>query len=316
MYSTTTLAKNSRFTGKNLGTHQLLDQAARKILNEHLPSEYYFPSSKEILQFEGARGPDCLKRKSPDDDDPTHMFDEDEGRELYQQIFDHFYNLVDALRKGDKIRASFETAWMSHKITDSLTPAHHFPLSEAREELMSNKEFVKIFGEPIKGIMHGRTLPETVRNNWLYWGAGGYFSKHVAYEYGVAIIAATMPKRQLLPKMHHLEFYQVDVKKVLHDSLVKVQAEGMYNKFRTKGWTQDLALHTKSMLLPEIVRALALTYFAAAEMAYHLNGVEWQELRVDDKENRKNSQQAQKKAGKTPKNLVKAQRKVVKSNGK
>lgn len=282
MYSTTTLAKNSRFTGKHLGTHQLLDQAARKVLAKHLPSDCYFPSSKEILQFEGARGPDCLKRKSPDDDDPTHMFDEDKGRELYRQIYDHFYNLVQALRDGDKIRASYETAWMSHKITDSLTPAHHFPLSEAREELMSNKEFVKVFGEPIKGIMHGRTFPETVRNNWLYWGAGGYFSKHVAYEYGVLLIAATMPKRQFIPEIDDAEFNHVDVKKVLHDSLIKVQAKGMYNQFRVQGWTQDLALHTKEMLLPEMVRALSLVYYAAAEMAYGLNGVEWQEITVDD----------------------------------
>ncbi len=245
---------------------------------KHLPEQYYFPSGDEILQFEGARGPDCLKRKSPDDDDPTHMFDEDEGKELYAQIYSHFYNLVQALRSGDKIRASFETAWMSHKITDSLTPAHHFPLSEARAELMSNKEFVKVFGEPIKGIMHGRTLPETVRNNWLYWGAGGYFSQHVAYEYGVALIAATMPKKHFLPEIADEEFYQVDVKKVLHDSLIKVQAEGMYNQFRCKGWTQDLARHTRDMLLPEIVRALSLVYYAAAEMAYELNGVEWHDL--------------------------------------
>lgn len=278
MYSTTTLAKNSHFTGKYLGTHQLLDQAARKILAQQLPEGYYFPSSKEILQFEGARGPDCLKRKSPDDDDPTHMFDEDEGRELYGQIYGHFYNLVQALRDGDRTRASFETAWMSHKITDSLTPAHHFPLSEARAELMSNKEFVKIFGEPIKGIMHGRSLPETARNNWLYWGAGGYFSQHVAYEYGVAIIAATMPKRLLLPEIAPAEFRQVDVKQVLRTSLGKIQAEDLYKQFRTKGWTHELARYTRDMLLPEIVHALSLVYYAATEMAYGLNGVKWRDL--------------------------------------
>lgn len=268
MYSTTTLVKNSRLTGKLVGTHQLLDQAARKILMQHLPAWYYFPTTKEILHFEGVRGPDGLKRKSPDEDDPTHMFEDDDGAALYRQILDHYYNLVQALKRRDDVRAAFETAWMSHKIVDSLTPAHHFPLSEAKEELMSNKEFVKIFGEPIKGIMHGQSLPETVRNNWLYWGAGGYFSKHIAYEYGVALIAAALPRKSLLPEMADSEFQELDVEQILRRSLKKVQAKQMYNRFRQEGWTTDLAYDTRDLLLPEMVRALSLTWHAACVAAY------------------------------------------------
>ena len=79
MYSTTTLAKNSKLTGKLVGTHQQLDQAARKLLAKHLPRGRYFPNIKEIRHFSGALGPDGLKRKSPDDDDPSHMFDGENG---------------------------------------------------------------------------------------------------------------------------------------------------------------------------------------------------------------------------------------------
>lgn len=271
MYSTTTLVKNSKLTGKLVGTHQQLDQAARKVLAKHLPRGKYFPSSKEILHFEGARGPDGLKRKSPDEDDPSHMFDEDNGAQLVQQILDHHYNLVQALRNRNDIRAAFEAAWMAHKITDGLTPAHHFPLSEAKDELMSNKEFVKIFGEPIKGIMHGRTMAETARNNWLYWGAGGYMSKHVAYEYGVAIIAAAIPQRKIIPEVGKAEFQYVDPKKAFYESLSRVQAPKMYDTFRRDGWATDLALETKNLLLPEIVRAIALIWYSAAEEAYGLH---------------------------------------------
>ena len=96
MYSTTTLAKNSKFNGKLVGTHQLLDKAARKLLAKHLPRGKFFPASQDILQFEGARGPDGLKRKSPDQDDPSHMFGENNGADLIQQIMDHRYNLVQA----------------------------------------------------------------------------------------------------------------------------------------------------------------------------------------------------------------------------
>ncbi len=271
MYSTTTLVKNSKMSGKLVGTHQLLDKAARKVLAKHLPRGRFFPSSKEILQFEGARGPDGLKRKSPDDDDPSHMFGDDNGAELWQQIADHRHNLVQALKKHDEVRAAFEAAWMAHKITDSLTPAHHFPLSEAKEELMSNKEFIKIFGEPIKGIMHGRSALETARNNWLYWGAGGYMSKHVGYEYGVAVIAAALPERTIMPHVNSEDFCLVEPKKVLYEAIDRLQVATMYDQFRRDGWTVDLAMVTKNQLLPEIVRVIALLWYSAAEEAYGLH---------------------------------------------
>lgn len=268
MYATTTLVKNSKLSGRVIGTHQQLDQIARKVLTRHLPKGKYFPTAKEILYFEGSRGPDGLKRKSPDDDDPSHMFDGEHKEGLKRQIFDHHYNLVQALKKSDAVRAAFEAAWLAHKVTDALTPAHHFALSEAKDELMSNKEFVKIFGEPIKGIMHGNNLAETARNNWLYWGAGGHMSKHIAYEYGVTIIAAALPQKSLMPRMGRSEFREVDPKKVLKDALSRMDVPGMYARFRNEGWTTELALETKNTLLPEIVRAIALMWYAAVEEAY------------------------------------------------
>lgn len=271
MYSTTTLVKNSKLNGKLVGTHQLLDQAARKLLAKHLPRGKFFPTSKEILQFEGARGPDGLKRKSPDEDDPSHMFGEDQGADLVQQIMDHRHNLIQALKKRDQVRAAFEAAWMAHKVTDSLTPAHHFPLSEAKEELMSNKEFVKIFGEPIKGIMHGRSALETARNNWLYWGAGGHMSKHVGYEYGVAVIAAALPQRSIMPQVSAEEFCLVEPKKVLYEAIDRLRVRAAYEQFRQDGWTVDLAMATKNQLLPEIVRVIALLWYSAVEEAYGLH---------------------------------------------
>lgn len=271
MYSTTTLAKNTKLTGKLVGTHQQLNQAARKLLAKHLPHGKYFPSTKEILHFEGTRGPDGLKRKSPDEDDPSHMFDGENGEQLVEQILDHHYNLVQALKDRNDVRAAFEAAWLAHKVADALTPAHHFPLSEAKEELMSNKEFVKIFGEPIKGIMHGRTMIETARNNWLYWGAGGYFSKHLAYEYGVAVIAAVLPQRQIVPAMGKAEFQYVDARQTLFDSLARIRPDKIYDNFRKDGWTTELALETKNLVLPEIVRAIALIWYSAAEEAYDLH---------------------------------------------
>lgn len=290
MYSTTALVKNSKLSGKLIGTHQQLDQAARQILARQLPRGRYFPSQKELIHFEGSRGPDGLKRKSPGIDEPSHMMvlSDDltvanlikladnsapliDFPPLIQLIMDHRWNLVQALRKHNDLRAAFEAAWMAHYIADGLTPAHHFPLSDAKEELMTNKEFVKIFGEPIKGIIHGRSGLETARNNWLYWGAGGYMTKHVAFEYGVAIIAAALPRRALTPKIPKADFRQVDALQVFLSALQKIDQLKMYDVFRLEGWTTKLALETKNVLLPEVVRAIALMWYSAVEEAYYLS---------------------------------------------
>lgn len=270
MFSTLTLIKNSKLTGKLVGTHQLLDQAARKGLNRLLPRDKYFPSSKEILYFEGMRGPDGLKRKSPDDDDPSHMFGDQQGKELMAQIDAHYYNLVVALQSHNEVRAAFEAAWLAHKVTDALTPAHHFPLTAAKEELMTKKDLVKIFGEPVKGIMRGRNPLETMRNNWLYWGAGGYMTKHIAYEYGVATIAAALPHRRLEPRFDKNATLDLDVHHLIFTAIAKTKPAKTYQDFTTQGWTTELAFATRDLLLPEIARTITLVWYSAAVSAYHL----------------------------------------------
>lgn len=269
MYSTLTLAKNSKLTGKIVGTHQLLDQSARKALGKLLPRGKYFPSSKEILHFEGMRGPDGLKRKSPNLDDPTHMFADDQGASLLQQIDDHYYNLVQALQSANSTRAAFEAAWLAHKVTDAITPAHHYPLSQAKDELMTKKELVKVFGEPIKGLVRGRNPLETMRNNWLYWGVGGYLTKHIAYEYGVALLATAMPRRRLQPRITPDDLQPLTPRQLVHAAIARLNPEHIYATFRAQGWTTDLAFSTRDLLLPEITKTITLIWYAAAREAYH-----------------------------------------------
>lgn len=283
MYSTIPISKSSNFSGKLVGTHQRLDQAARRLLGTQLPKNRYFPSSKEIIHFEGTRGPDGLKRKSPGVDEPSHMLTLENAdlpaatdhskldmRSVIDLINDHRWNLVQALKQQNRVRAAFEAAWMAHMITDGLTPAHHFPLSDVQDELMTDKELVKIFGQPIKGVMHGRNMLETVRNNWLYWGAGGHMSKHIAYEYGVAMIVAALPLRSLKVELCDQDLAELDTEAMFYHALDRVQHLQMYDRFLKNGWTTELAIETRDILLPEIIRAITLGWYSAASEAYRL----------------------------------------------
>lgn len=287
MYSTTTIVKNSHLNGRVLGTHQRLDLAARRSLAKVIENKY-FPSGKEIIHFEGTRGPDGLKRKSPGEDEPSHMLVNEKGsftleksgpaheagherldqRSVLELIRDHRCNLVNALKTKNEVRAAFEAAWMAHMITDSLTPAHHFPLEAVKEELMTDKEMLKIFGEPIKGMVHGRSALETLRNNWLYWGAKGHMTQHVAYEYGVLMIAATMPLKRIARPLSLSDLKDNDFEAYLTTAIDRVRAFSMYERFRADGWTTELALETQNILLPEIARAIALGWYSAAREAY------------------------------------------------
>ena len=263
MYSTLAI-KNSKQSGRIIGTHQQIDNIAYKLLKAQLPKNVALPTMKQILNFEGMGGPDGLKRKSPGKDEPQHFIypDNDDGK-LIKMIEDHEYNLKKALKNSDIIRAAFETAWMAHAVTDGLTPAHHFPLVEAQKELMTESDFVKVFGVPIKGIMHGHNLPETLRNNWIYWGSNGYMSKHIAFEYGVAITITAIPDKIITPKITKAEFENAEIHKVFYDALDKIAKLNMYDRFCKLGWTTDLALETKRVLIPEIIKAVALCWYAS-----------------------------------------------------
>ncbi len=293
-----------------MGTHQKLDQAARRSLAKVLPRGKYFPSEKEILHFEGSRGPDGLKRKSPGIDEPSHMMAtsdlvrECDGendasssgqdssqheldaapdlaaekidhsnldeRSVVTMILDHRWNLVKALKDNNQVRAAFEAAWMAHMLTDGLTPAHHFPLSQVKDELMTDKEIMRVFGQPIKGVIRGRNMLETMRNNWLFWGAGGHMSKHIAYEYGVLMIATPLSPRYLEVELQPTDLQELDTEKMFRQTLGRVQKLEQYSQFLENGWTTELAMEVKEILLPEIIRAIALGWYSAAVEAYKL----------------------------------------------
>ena len=275
MYSNVGLLRYAKSSGgKLVGTHQKLDKAARRTLTALTKRRVYFPTAKEILHFEGNRGPDGLKRKSPGVDEPMHFIlpDEDDGR-LWGYIENHQANLraalieirddpVKAYEEQTKVRAAFEAAWLAHVICDGLTPAHHYPYEEEVSELMSDKEYARIFGQPIKGIMKGDTALETTVKNWRYWGKEGLMSTHIAFEYGVALIVTAEGWDAFQPKIAPETLAKLDFKTEFYRSLHTIHSLDMYTRYRESGWTPDLGKETVNILIPEIVKAITLGWYS------------------------------------------------------
>lgn len=107
-------------------------------------------------------------------------------------------------------------------------------------------------------------------NNWLYWGVGGYFTKHIAYEYGVALLATAMPKRCLQPRISPKDLEELNPRRLIFAAIARVDPAKAYATFQEQGWTTELAFATRDILLPEIVKTTTLIWYAAAREAYQL----------------------------------------------
>jgi hypothetical protein len=267
MYSGTTFRTKS---GLVMGVHQKIDRVAHRHIKRHVSKMVHFPTVQEVLHFEGLNGPDGIKRKSPAKDEPWHYIDpkNPDDHVLIGMINDHIYNMAEALREGNTVRAAFEAAWMSHAITDGLTPAHHYPLEAKLEELRGGQSIETRITTKDKLVLPGKTRRHQIKNNWEYWGVKGVMTTHLGFELGVATTIAGLKFEDTAPKEKQYEAVQTDgFESVFKSILSHVDGLNMYEEFSRSGWTRHLATRTKKVLIPEIVRAVTLAWYQAVVIA-------------------------------------------------
>jgi len=267
MYAGTTIRHGS---GRFVGVHQKIDRSARRYLKKITPNTISFPDIKSILYFEGNNGSDGIKRKSQTIDQPWYFINPtkiNEDEDLLVVIDNHIYNLSVALREKDRIKAAFEAAWLAHAIVDGLTPAHHYPLGDKIEELWgklpNERNSIKE-----KNIIPGDGLRDILNKNWEYWGAGGVFTKHGMFEFGVASAISAYKFQDIhISNNNILNVKQGDFRPIYLESLRKVDSMKMYDALGKKGWTQQLAKQTKEVLIPEIIKIVVLGWYKAMVMS-------------------------------------------------
>ena len=260
---------------KIAGTHQKIDRAARLTLRKILSknptfSKVHFPKIDEILVFEGNGGPDGIKTKSPGKDEPWH-FVEPYGdlTPIKTYVENHLFNLSKALSKKNYVRASFEAGWMAHAITDALTPAHQYPMTDKIIEISGKKpeERDKIIK---KMFLSGKNWRERLLNNWEYIGPKGVMSSHMLYEMGVATMITSIAAKKITNDPTEEEISRIlngNFMEVFEEKIKWVADQKYYETYLEKGWTTSLARNTKSILLPEISKIVALGWFEGIRRA-------------------------------------------------
>ena len=262
MYSGSTFRTKS---GRMMGVHQRIDRIARRRVISLVPSSIHFPSAHDILHFEGMNGPDGIKRKNPGVDEPWHFIDPTHVGEhqLFNMINDHIHNLSQALRDKNNERAAFEAAWLAHTIVDGLTPAHHHPFEEKLEELRGETKDTRNSRKD-KLVMPGNNRRHQLKNNWEFWGAKGLMTTHLAFEFGVASTIATLRFEDVeLSDDELAAAASGNFETVYRDILAAIAKLNMYEEFSRSGWTRQLARETKQTLIPYIVKAVTLGWYAA-----------------------------------------------------
>lgn len=256
----------TKYSGRIVGAHQKIDRIARKHLNKLIEVDGRFPSSRKIVYFEGKRGPDAIKAKSPAKDEPWHYYNpfDETDTQILELINDHFQHLVKQLKAENKERTAFEAAWLAHTIVDGLTPAHHFPYEEKLVELRGGEGIESRTTYRKKLIMPGMTRKEKIKNNWGMWGAKGLFTTHMMFELGVAAIMAPLSFGDSVPKKKELETArQLGLEEVFKRTAREIGVLDMYTRYHEKGWTPKLAYDVRHKLGPMIIKNVTLAWYLA-----------------------------------------------------
>lgn len=245
--------------------HQKLDRVARRHL-DHLLVDDCFPAAKQILKFEAGHGPDGVKLKRRQGDQPWHFINPEDNRDtaLHSLINFHFDGLKKALKQEDEIRAAFEAAWLAHALVDGLTPAHHYPYEEELERLRGEDRDTRrgIIG---RAYVKSDSIVESIQRSMRLVGPKGLLTNHAMFEAGAYTIIAPLKLNKAKPSAAEIERVLNDGVVAVFNELVKeVAGLKLYERFISRGWTQALCSDVRKELAPRMVKMVTLSWYAAA----------------------------------------------------
>jgi hypothetical protein len=251
---------------EKIATHQRLDRAARRQIVGHLPRDLSFPTAREIIHFEGMNGPDGLASKKGKLEDEPYQFIQPDfvDDRLLVHVKHHLHNLHEAAKNNDRVRMSFEAAWMAHMVVDGLSPPHHEPFKQQLQDL-DTRETDELVNRLSRIVTPSTNIKQFVVLNWKRLGPRGIGTNHIMFEMGVEFL--TMPDS---PKHMAVPLDKDDVKRakageyieMLRESIKYIDSYKMFKRYEKSGWTEDLARDVRDVMVPEMVKMVTLGWLA------------------------------------------------------
>ncbi len=248
-----------------LHAHQKVDRVALRHLKKIAGGPINFPSQAEILRFEGSNGPDASKFKGGIEEQPWHFVDpfNTSDTNLDKVIGGHYDMLVTSLKKRDRVRASFEAAWLAHALVDGLTPPHHYPYEAELERLRGEDRHSRTTFKD-RAIVKGENPRESLRRSYELVGPKGLLTTHTTFEAGAYMVLAPSRISRALPTEHDIALlHELGVIGYFHRMAREIAALDMFVSFKKTGWTPKLARQVRRELGPRMVRTVTLAWYAA-----------------------------------------------------
>lgn len=257
----------TNYSGRLIGGHQQVDRISRRHLQELLPTSTPFPRIRKILQFEGRKGPDGIKVKSPGTNEPWHFFDPLSGdsTEFMKLVSVHYEGLIRELRAQNHERAAFEAAWLAHALVDGLTPAHHYPFEAKIAELRGGKANSTRTSYRQKLVFTGKNHRTTVKNMFKAFGPGGLYIAHWVFEWGFSAIIRPLRFPDARPTAQDLQdFKKLGYEGYFLEAAVTIAKLHMFEAYLEGGWSSKLARQVREQLAPTILRTVTVFWYCAA----------------------------------------------------
>jgi len=244
-------------------THQKINAVAYRHLGE-LVGLVPSLSLKDIIRFDGKRGPDAPRLYKTDKGAPWHYYDPAGNSVAFLEILqDHYASLVYRLQTDNQESAAFEAAWLAHALVDGLTPPHHFPIEAELEDLHDAPVHARQTIRShlmVKGANRRTSLYKSLRLS----GPRGLLTAHTLFEANAGLIVMTLKLDRAKPSQNDLyELEQESFIEIFERYAREIDQFHMYRRFYKSGWTPKLTRDIRRELAPRMVRLVTLAWYSA-----------------------------------------------------
>jgi len=248
MFSGTISKKRSiRF----LGMHQKVVKYAYRIFVFYKPNLQYFPTTKDILEYEGHLGPDHIWLSKAIDND--HHFHPETGTgDALELINYHFKKLSAELaqKEPDRHLTSYHSAYLAHFVADMFTPPHIEEKNNVTEPEYYAK--LRIFAKFVRFMLRTRK--------------GKKEFKHQAFETNLWRATFGRKIKIELPEGEPLKIAEeiaADPAEYLTPMIRKTYQLKLFTNYKRNGWSKQISRKLRYVVLPRAVTTVAMFWLAA-----------------------------------------------------